>query len=201
MHLSFCNDFHPYSGIHQLDIPLEHYTYSMVAQNRSTIGTDKIIVALCTLADHEEPVKVYSIDPTTWEHRSVIVKDDRIASRFVNCVAVTDNLILVVFHYNYAVLDGDLNEINNYCRTSIDPKCRMIFSLTDSFDKADLVLALMVNPFDCKNTYGAGIETDYNTLVMKASIDHKSGKLTTTDEATNQTLLKAAKVDSITEVA
>ena len=174
----------------------------MVAQNRSTIGTDKIIVALCTLADHEEPVKVYSIDPNTWEHRSVIVKDiyDR-ASKFMNCVAITDNLILVALSYSYAVLDGDLNEINNYCRTSIDPKCRAIFSLTDSFDKADLVLALMVNPFDCKNTYDAGIQPDYNSLVMKASVDHKSGKLTPIDEATNQTLLKAAYVESITEVA
>ena len=85
--------------------------------------------------------------------------------------------------------------------TSIDPRCDIILSLTDSFDKSHLLLAFDVDPFDCKNTYDAVDFPGYNTLLTKASIDVQSGKLTSHETADNSTLLQNAYVDSIIEVA
>ena len=148
------------------------------------------------------PAKLFSIDTASWTHKSVDVKDvDGDASKFVNCVAISDDLILLALWYSYAVFNKELDEINNLCRTSIDPRCRLIMSLTDSFDKSYLLLAFSVKPFDCKNTYDAVDRPGYNTLLTKAKIDVQSGKLTSHETADNSTLLQNAYVDSIIEVA
>ena len=131
----------------------------MLAQNMSLLSSNKLIFSLCTLDNHIDPVKVFSIDLTSWEQKSVIVKDiDGYAIRFKNCVTITDKLILVALSWSYVILDEDMNEINNFDHRSIDPRCRLIMFLTESLLKTDLLLALSVNPFNCKNTYDADIE-------------------------------------------
>jgi hypothetical protein len=115
------------------------------------------------------PAKLFSIDTASWTHKSVGVRDvDGDASKFVNCVAISDDLILVALDYSYAVFNKELHEINNFCMTSIDPRCGLMMSLTDSFDKSHLLLAFAVNPFDCKNTYDAAEEHGRYSLLVKA---------------------------------
>ena len=189
--LSFHQDFHPYSAVKQLDIALEHYSYSMVAQSRSIIDTDKIIIASCTHERHERPARVFSIDPTSWELSSTIVKDeDDRASTFMNCVAVKDDLIVVALAGSYTILDRDLNLVKNYHTGSFDYNCEFIFSLTDSFNKTDIVLVLamkdgyrITNKYNANNKNSAAFDAKYNALVMKAEINYESGELITADQA------------------
>ena len=172
----------------------------MLPQTRSA-STDRIILALCTSASHKLPAKLLSIDTACWTLKSVYVKDDRQASAFMNCVAISDDLILVALAYSYAVYNKELHEISNFDRQSIDPRCDLIMSLTDSFLKSHLVMVLDVDPFDCKNSYDAVDSPDFNSWLMKSEIDHQSGKLTPHEVADNSILLKNAMVESVTEVA
>ena len=146
-------------------------------------------------------MKLLSIDTACWTHKQVYVKDDRKASKLVNCVAISDDLILIALNYSYAVYNKELQEIGNYSMRSIDPRCKLIFSLTDSFLKSHLLLALGVMPFDCKNKYDAVDKPDRNSLIMKAEIDHQSGKLTPHEVADNAILLENASVTTVSEVA
>ena len=86
----------------------------------------------------------------------------------MNCVAISDDLILVALWYSYAVFNKELHEICNLHMSSIDPRCRLIMSLTDSFDKSHLLLAFDVDPFNCKNTYDAVDFPGRYSLLTKA---------------------------------
>ena len=84
---------------------------------------------------------------------------------------------------------------------SIDPRCGAIYSLTDSFLKTYLLLALGATPFDFKNKYDAVDDPGSNSLIIKAEIDHQSGKLTPHEVADNAILLENASVTTVSEVA
>lgn len=148
----------------------------MLPVSRSS-STDSLIFALCTASSQKLPAKVYNLELSSLIFKSVDVKDPRDdkASQFVNCVVMSDDMILCALDYSYSIFSKDLKELANIFRTSIHPKCRMIFCLSESFSKCDLVLVFDANPDECKNKYEVGIRPDRNSLVSKAEIDPKSG--------------------------
>ena len=123
-------------------------------------------------------------------------------TKFLNCVIISEKVILVVTRVYLFLLDENMNRFKAIHIKEIDPGIRKVFSISETHDRSALLLSAHALPDKtrCKSVY-QGTKGSEDSWIIKIEFDSDAKEFTLVEPSEDSILVKKETAASITEFA